>query len=405
MKNEGKSAAKSSFWIPTQVQNLYRHKGGSYYARFKVAGRTRWVALKTTVFSTARLRLNDEEQRILEVRASGVTSEATTLTFKQLAEIYTARYESDPNLSAGTKLSRGHALARLFKHWPDFGAMKPSKLHAPAVADWGNRLRTGARFKRPGAKTIHVGYAADSVNKCVETINRLCQIAVEHGAIMRNPLDAAPPNLRLRHPVRPKKPLLPSTEMMRKLFDEIEKPIEVPVELANMASSFSPLLNRERLDVGEFARYLAYSGNRLSEAGAMTWDRVKERTLKIPGTKTAAAEREIPQIPSMITLLERIRARRAAANAGTDPAKLTGPIFHVKECQKSVNRACKALGIPRLTHHHFRHYFATVCIESGVDVPTVARWLGHVDGGALAMKTYGHLRQEHSLTQAAKVAM
>jgi hypothetical protein len=29
--------------------------------------------------------------------------------------------------------------------------------------------------------------------------------------------------------------------------------------------------------------------------------------------------------------------------------------------------------------------FATRCIESGVDIPTVSRWLGHKDGGALAM--------------------
>jgi integrase len=35
-------------------------------------------------------------------------------------------------------------------------------------------------------------------------------------------------------------------------------------------------------------------------------------------------------------------------------------------------------------------------IESGVDIPTVSRWLGHKDGGALAMRVYGHLRQEHS---------
>ena len=28
----------------------------------------------------------------------------------------------------------------------------------------------------------------------------------------------------------------------------------------------------------------------------------------------------------------------------------------------------------------------------GVDIPTVSRWLGHKDGGALAMKVYGHLR-------------
>jgi integrase len=50
-----------------------------------------------------------------------------------------------------------------------------------------------------------------------------------------------------------------------------------------------------------------------------------------------------------------------------------------------------------------RHLFATRCIESGVDIPTVSRWLGHVDGGALAMKTYGHLRREHSAAMAQKV--
>jgi hypothetical protein len=38
-----------------------------------------------------------------------------------------------------------------------------------------------------------------------------------------------------------------------------------------------------------------------------------------------------------------------------------------------------------------------------VDIPTVSRWLGHKDGGALAMKTYGHLRDQHSANMAQKV--
>jgi integrase len=58
----------------------------------------------------------------------------------------------------------------------------------------------------------------------------------------------------------------------------------------------------------------------------------------------------------------------------------------------------------RITHHDLRHLFATHCIESGVDIPTVSRWLGHKDGGALAMKTYGHLRREHSIAQAQRVS-
>ena len=68
-----------------------------------------------------------------------------------------------------------------------------------------------------------------------------------------------------------------------------------------------------------------------------------------------------------------------------------------------MNRAAKVVKIPRITHHDLRHLFATVCIEAGTDIPTVSRWLGHKDGGALAMKTYGHLRDEHSQASAAKI--
>ena len=68
-----------------------------------------------------------------------------------------------------------------------------------------------------------------------------------------------------------------------------------------------------------------------------------------------------------------------------------------------MRRAANVIGIAHLRHHDLRHLFASTCIESGVDIPTVSRWLGHKDGGALAMKVYGHLRQEHSALQAQRV--
>jgi integrase len=61
-------------------------------------------------------------------------------------------------------------------------------------------------------------------------------------------------------------------------------------------------------------------------------------------------------------------------------------------------------GITRITHHDLRHLFATRCIQSRVDIPTVAKWLGHKDGGALLMRTYSHVIQDHSKAMAAKVS-
>jgi len=81
----------------------------------------------------------------------------------------------------------------------------------------------------------------------------------------------------------------------------------------------------------------------------------------------------------------------------------TGFLFSIKSPRFAIINACDRLKIKSFTPHTCRHLFATVCIESGVDIPTVARWLGHKDGGALAMRVYGHLRDEHSQTQAARV--
>ena len=43
---------------------------------------------------------------------------------------------------------------------------------------------------------------------------------------------------------------------------------------------------------------------------------------------------------------------------------LDAKVFRVGECQKALDRACKKVGIDRITHHDLRHLFATRCIES-----------------------------------------
>src|SRR5208282_4808983 len=102
-------------------------------------------------------------------------------------------------------------------------------------------------------------------------------------------------------------------------------------------------------------------------------------------------------IPEMRKLLERLKTERG------EQEFMDNPVPKVRKFNRSLKRACKKLGLFHLTHHDLRHLFATRCIESGVDIPTVAKWLGHKDGGVLAMQTYGHLRDKHSADMALKV--
>jgi len=167
-------------------------------------------------------------------------------------------------------------------------------------------------------------------------------------------------------------------------------------EIENSGSGFSE-------PCAELVRFLAFGGFRKVEASYITWADCDFTKGKIivrgdPETGTKNGEcREVPMIPDMRQMLERMRSERSG-----EPAESC--VMRVHECQKAIDRAAKVVGMERITHHDLRHLFATRCIESGVDIPTVSRWLGHKDGGALAMKVYGHLRDQHSVSMAQKVS-
>jgi integrase len=76
----------------------------------------------------------------------------------------------------------------------------------------------------------------------------------------------------------------------------------------------------------------------------------------------------------------------------------------VAEARAAEKHRTIRAGISHLTHHDLRHLCATTLIERGIDIPTVARLLGHKDGGTLAMRTYGHLRDEHAQKVVARVS-
>ena len=149
--------------------------------------------------------------------------------------------------------------------------------------------------------------------------------------------------------------------------------------------------------------FLAYSGLRaFSEAAWVTWNDIDWNRREIvvrgdPGSGTKNSEvRRLPILPDMERLLRSFEARNPHRKAADY-------ILTTKECRGALARACQRIGILRITHHDLRHLFTTLCIESGVDIPTVSRWLGHEDGGALAMKVHGHLRNQHSQEMAKRV--
>lgn len=150
----------------------------------------------------------------------------------------------------------------------------------------------------------------------------------------------------------------------------------------------------------DLVELLAYSGCRLNEALSLRWHDVdfEKGVITITGGEIGTKNHEhrtAPMTNALRALLERLRHEQQP-----NPDDL---IAKIDSAKNGLAAASRRLGYPTFTHHDFRHFFATTCIEAGVDIPTVSRWLGHKDGGALAMRVYGHLRQEHSLAAIQKV--
>lgn len=171
-----------------------------------------------------------------------------------------------------------------------------------------------------------------------------------------------------------------------------DRPLLSQLEFSRLLAELD---QRPRSHGGLVIRFLAHTGLRINEARRLKWSDVHDQFILAPGdlTKNARA-RVIPFVNGIRATLDELR------RVGNGER-----ILPQAACKRSLKTACALAGVPALSHHDFRHLFATRCIQSGVDLPTVARWLGHRDGGALLAKTYFHLADEHSLAMAARVKL
>jgi integrase len=74
-----------------------------------------------------------------------------------------------------------------------------------------------------------------------------------------------------------------------------------------------------------------------------------------------------------------------------------------KTFMESLRLARKKSGLKTFSFHDCRHFFISYSVMSGIDYMTIAKWVGHKDGGVLIGKVYGHLSNEHAQAQAARL--
>jgi integrase len=362
-----KQCKPTKTWARTGRRNLIRHKSGRYYARAFAGGKEVWQSLKTSHYSVAQARLAEFLKEHRGRASNGNGGVSAKMTFGEAAAVHLRNLDDNLRIKPSTRDYWRRRLLALIKSWPGLNETEVRKITQVACKEWASTY---------GKKASPTNY-----NNTIALLRHVLAIAIEAGVLYSDPTAALK-----RFAIRAKEIALPSIDKFNALL----------AEMRNGHSRYSP-------HCADFAAGLAFTGCRKGEAGQITWRDVDFDAGEIVvrgDAKTATKNwelRRVPLIPDARALFGRMRSERPGEPLDTK-------VFRVGECQKALDRACKKVGTDRITHHDLRHLFATRCIESGVDIPTVSRWLGHKDGGALAMKTYGHLRREHSIAQAQKVS-
>lgn len=227
-----------------------------------------------------------------------------------------------------------------------------------------------------------------TANHHVKALRALLKLAKTEKYIAKLPMDGITP--------------LKVKSVERKLFssDDILK-------IATEALRSHPITGEQFAD---FLLLAMYSGGRKSEVANLRWESVdwENKQLVFQGDTTKNFESR--RVDFSANLENQLRCMKAKAHpdvkylfASYRLGKPHRTQNAVQSFQKMVESVRAVVGLPDFTIHLTRHYFISTCVMAGIDYMTIAKWVGHKDGGVLIGKTYGHLNREHMQKMASKL--
>jgi integrase len=362
-KRTGNAASDQQPDYAKVAENLYRRTStGMYYALVKRGRKQFRRSLKTTDRSLANRKLADLRKKIAKLTLTDTGS----TNFEAVAKSW---MDSKRHALKPATISRREVCIKGLT--PYLNPVPIRNISSAQCEKW---------LERRGNKLSPSSFVQE-----LDTLKLILDHAVSKGLLLDNPAQTIQ-----RRKVVSEKIAVPSREQFQQIITAIR---DADGEFGTQGKGS---------DGADLVELLAYSGCRLNEAINIRWADVdlEHGRLVVTGGETGTKNHETRTVP-ITSALRELLLRLKVQRKNVQPSDA---VSQIKDAKKCLQTACRNLGLPHFTHHDFRHFFATTCIESAVDIPTISRWLGHKDGGALAMKTYGHLRDEHSHAMSKRVS-
>ncbi len=311
-----------------------------------------------------------------ERRTNALPTAGRKPTFSDYSECYFAKAAVQKK-RAGTLENERQAIAR----WNSrLGHVRIDRIETSMIAGFMDARLRGGKF---GGRTLKP-VSERTVNLDVLMLRNVLNAARDDGHLRELPrmksLDEAPPP---------------------------ERRLITPAEFEQLIAAARGC-SKNGAQLADYLRFLAFSGSREQEALRVRWadvDFARGRvTIGADGMAKNWEARTVEFNPQLGDLLREMKARRAPDCSWLFPSPQRGNRdVNAHSFRESLNMARTAAKLPWAGFHHLRHYFCSVCVMARVDFMTIAKWLGHKDGGILVGKVYGHLLDEHRANAAKQV--
>ena len=264
------------------------------------------------------------------------------------------------------------------KHWEKFlGAdIRISKITSRQVLSYRGQL-------------LQRGLSPSTANHHVKALRAVLKLAKTEKFISKLPMEGIPP--------------LKVKSVERKLFstDDILK-------IGTEALRNHPITGEQFAD---FILLSMFTGGRKSEVANLKWENVDWQNQQLVFQGDTTKNYESRRVDFSRNLENHLLCMKAKAYRGVIylfPSYRLGRPHRtriaVQSFQKMVEDVRRVVGLPDFTLHLCRHYFISTCVMAGIDFMTIAKWVGHKDGGVLIGKVYGHLNREHMQKMASKLS-
>lgn len=234
---------------------------------------------------------------------------------------------------------------------PAFGQRKVTELSPSDVA------RLIMKMKRAGLKTW-------TVKKALTPLSSAYAVAVRDGLV------ASSPTTKLLPHERPK-------------GDQSEKRCLSTSEIDRLLSATESKRWKTLFSL------LVFSGLRISEALALTWEDVTEDTISVRESKTEAGVREVMLVRPVRLLLNELKLSQAPGVQFVFATQQGAPVGR-REALRALRAAEDKAGIPNYTLHELRHTYASLLIAQRETIPFIQKQMGHANP-EITLRVYAKL--------------